>query len=208
MQLKRLNPWVMLFLFGSLWGLMEVLAGEAFFKNAVPHATVVLAGWALLMLAVSRAVWNRPGTSALVGVFAALFKLVNAAPFYCHLVGIVVVGVAFDVAVTLLVRKMKPLSWRSSLAGAVTPLAANTFFGIFMAFVIRYKFWAVEGWPKVIDYIVVTGGLTALAGIVLVPLGFWLGENAESLSLRRPRLALAGAMTGLAAVWTLARVLG
>ncbi len=207
MQLKKLNPWVMLFLFGSLWGLMEVLAGEAFFKNAVPHATVVLSAWALLMLAVARETWNRLGTSTVVGVFAALFKLVNAAPFYCHLVGIVAVGVAFDLAATWLARKMKPLSPSSALVGVVTPFAANTFFGIFMAFIIRYKYWVVGGWPKVLNYIFVTGGLTALAGIVLVPLGFWLGENAESINLRRPRLALAGAMTGLVAVWTLARVL-
>ncbi len=207
MQLKKLNPWVMLLLFGSLWGLMEVLAGEAFFKQAVPHASVVLSVWALLMLAVARAVWNRPGTSTLVGVIAALFKLVNAAPFYCHLVGIVVVGLAFDAAVTLLSRKIKPVDWRSSLVGAVSPFMANAVFGVFMAYIIRYQFWAGNG-PKVLNYILVSGGLTALAAVVLVPFGFWLGTNAGSLTLRKPRLALAGAMTGLAAVWTLARVLG
>jgi hypothetical protein len=206
--LQKLNHWVLLFLFGSLWGLMEVLAGGAFFKKAVPHATVVLSAWALLMMAVARVIWNRPGTSTLVGAFAALFKLANAAPFYCHLVGIVMLGVAFDLAATFLVRKVKPLSLRSSLVGLTSPLVANTLFGIFMAFIIRYKYWATGGWPKVLDYIFVTGGLTALAGLVLVPLGFWLGANAESLSVRKPRLALAGAMTGLIAVWTLARVLG
>lgn len=208
MQLKKLNHWVLLFLFGSLWGLMEVLAGEAFFKQALPHATVVLSAWALLILAVSRVTWNRPGTSTLVGSFAALFKLANAAPFYCHLVGIVMVGIGFDLAATLLARRVKPLSLRSSLVGIASPLTANSFFGIFMAFIIRYKYWAAGGWTKVLDYIFVAGGLTALAGVVLVPLGFWLGSNAESLTVRKPRLALAGAMTGLAAVWTLARVLG
>ncbi len=207
MQLKKLNPWVMLFLFGSLWGLMEVLAGEAFFKQAVPRASVVLSTWAFLMLAVARAVWNKPGTSTLVGAFAALFKLANAAPFYCHLVGIVVVGLAFDVAVTLLCRKIKPVDWRSSLVGAISPFMANAIFGVFMGYIIRYKYWAGNG-PKVLDYIFVSGGLTALAALVLVPFGFWLGTNAGSLTLRKPRLALAGAMTGLAAVWTLARVLG
>lgn len=208
MSLKNVNRWVLLFLFGSLWGIMEVLAGEAFFKNAVPHATVVLSAWALLMLAISRTTWNRPGTSTLVGVFAALFKLVNAAPYYCHLVGIVAVGVAFDVIVSLLAKKAKPLSPMSALSGALTPLLANTFFGIFQAFIIHYKYWAVGGWPKVLNYIGVTGGMTALAGIVLVPLGFWLGENADALNIRKPRLALAGAMTGLVVVWTLVRVVG
>jgi hypothetical protein len=206
-QLKKLNPWVMLFLFGSLWGLMEVLGGEAFFKRAVPHAAVVLSAWALLMLAVARIVWNRPGTSTLVGAFAALFKLANAAPYYCHLVGIVMVGLTFDIVVSLLARKIKPLSWTSPLSGILTPFLANALFGVFQGYIIRYKFWAGNG-PKVLNYILVTGGLTALAGLVLVPFGFWLGANAESLTLRRPRLALAGAMSALVAVWAAARVLG
>jgi len=206
MQLTKTNRWLLLFLFGSLWGIMEVLGGEPFFKNAVPHASAVLSAWGLLMLAAARAVWNRPGTSALVGGLAALFKLVNAAPFYCHLAGIVVLGLAFDLMVTLLAKKLRPLG--AVLVGITTPFAANTAFGIFMAFIVKYKYWAVEGWPKVIKYIVVSGGLAALAGAVLVPLGFWLGNNIEALNLRKPRWALAGAMMGTAAVWTAARIFG
>lgn len=206
MQLKKTNRWVMLILFGSLWGIMEVMGGESFFKNAVPHASTVLSAWGLLMLATARGIWNRPGTSTLVGALAALFKLVNAAPFYCHLAGIFILGLAFDLAASLLAKKLRPLSLSGVLTGIASPLAANTLFGIFMTFIIKYKYWAVVGWPKVIDYIFVSGGLTALAGAVLVPVGFWLGGNAEALNIRKPRLALAGAMMGLAAVWTAARI--
>jgi len=208
MQLTKTNRWLLLFLFGSLWGIMEVLGGEAFFKNAVPHASSVLSAWGLMMLAASRAVWNRPGTSALVGGLAALFKLVNAAPFYCHLAGIFILGAVFDLAASWLVKKIKPLSISSVLTGIVSPLAANTVFGILMAFVIKYKYWAVEGWPKVLNYIFVSGGLAALAGAVLVPMGFWLGQNIDELNVRKPRWALAGSMLGSAAVWTAARILG
>ena len=206
MQLTKANRWLLLFLFGSLWGIMEVLGGETFFKNVVPHASAVLSAWGLLMLAASRAVWNRPGTSTLVGALAALFKLINAAPFYCHLAGIVILALAFDLMATVLAKKLRPLG--GVLVGITTPFVANTAFGIFMAFIVKYKYWAVEGWPKVIKYVVVSGGLAALAGAVLVPLGFWLGNNIEALNLRRPRWALAGAMMGTAAVWTAARIFG
>ncbi|OGD25183.1 MAG: hypothetical protein A2Y56_01135 [Candidatus Aminicenantes bacterium RBG_13_63_10] len=206
MQLTKTNRWLLLFLFGSLWGIMEVVGGESFFKNAVPQASAALSAWGLLMLAAARAVWNRPGTSALVGALAALFKLINAAPFYCHLAGIVILALAFDLMVTVLARKLRPLG--GVLAGITTPFVANTAFGIFMAFIVKYKYWAVEGWPKVIKHIVVSGGLAALAGAVLVPLGFWLGNNIEALNLRKPRWALAGAMMGTAAVWTAARIFG
>src|SRR4030042_2000371 len=130
MQLTKTNRWLLLFLFGSLWGIMEVVGGESFFKNAVPQASAV------------------------------------------------------DLMVTGLARKLRPLG--GVLAGITTPFVANTAFGIFMAFIVKYKYWAVEGWPKVIKHIVVSGGLAALAGAVLVPLGFWLGNNIEALNLRKP----------------------
>jgi hypothetical protein len=208
MRLKGINRWVLLFLLGSLWGILEVLGGEAFFRNAVPRASVVLSAWGLLMLAVARAAWNRPGTSTLVGATAALFKLANAAPFYCHLFGILMVGVGFDLAATLWSRRLRPFSGRTLLTAVTAPLLGNAAFGFIITFIIRYKYWAAGGIPKVLNYVFVSGGLTALAGLILVPLGFRLGMGAESFSLRRPRLALAGAMTALVIVWTTARLLG
>jgi hypothetical protein len=208
MGLKKINHRVMLLLFGSLWGILEVMGGAAFFKKAVPHASVVLSAWGLLMLAVARSMWNRPGTSTAVGAFAAFYRLANAAPFYCHLFGIVMIGVGFDLVATLLAKKQKPFSASSLLTGVLSPLAGNALFGFIITYVIRYKFWTAGGLPKVLDYVFVSGGLTALAGAFLVPLGFWLGANAESLSVRRPRLALAGALMGLVVVWTLGRFLG
>lgn len=88
MWVKSTRNWLWLLLFGSLWGAMEVVGGEVLHRNGVPQASVFLTAWALFVLAVSRGVLNRPGTSSAVGALAALYKLANAAPFFCHLLGI------------------------------------------------------------------------------------------------------------------------
>ena len=42
--MKNFKNWMWLLVFGSLWGIMEVIGGEAFFKNNVPFASVWLTG--------------------------------------------------------------------------------------------------------------------------------------------------------------------
>lgn len=95
--MRNIRSWVWLFLFGSLWGICEVLAGEGLLGKEVPYASVWLSAWAFLVLAVARGVVNKLGSSTAVGAIAAIFKLVNAAPFFCHLLGIFMLGLAFDV---------------------------------------------------------------------------------------------------------------
>ena len=85
-------------LFGTVWGLNELVAGGAFYPAYPALGSVWLIAFAFLVLAAARAVVNRPGSSALIGVVAALYKAVNTEPFYCHLLGIVLVGLAFDAA--------------------------------------------------------------------------------------------------------------
>ena len=89
------NPknWLWLILFGSLWGINEVVMGEVLSASEVPHFSVLLTVIAIFMLAIARGIVNKPGSSTVIGVIAVLFKLANAAPFHCHLLGIFMVGV-------------------------------------------------------------------------------------------------------------------
>ena len=115
--MKKGMPWLWLFLFGTVWGLNELVAGGAFYPANPALGSVWLIAFALLVLAAARAVVNRPGSSTLVGVVAALFKAVNTEPFYCHLLGIVLVGLAFDAAAWLFLRGRKEAGLRACCAG-------------------------------------------------------------------------------------------
>lgn len=206
--MKDLKNWAWLLVFGSLWGIMEVVGGEAFFKNNVPHASVWLSAWAFFVLGVARGVVNKPGTSTAVGATAALFKLVNASPYYCHLLGIFFLGMVFDIAATLWLKNEKKYSWRTVLTGIVSAYGGYALFATVLTYIVRYDPWVAGGTPKVLHHIFVGGSFAALAAIALIPLGMKIGTTSEAASSRSPRWATAGALVVLMALWTLGRIVG
>jgi hypothetical protein len=206
--MKSLKNWTWLLVFGSLWGIMEVVGGEAFFRNNVPHASVWLSGWAFLLLATARGIVNKPGSSTVVGATATLFKLAYAAPYFCHLLGIFYIGLVFDIGATLLMKNVKKFSWRSLLTGIITAYGGYALFAITIAYIAKYGPWLSGGapnLPKVLNHIFSGGSLAALTALVLVPLGFKIGLRSESAVERRSKWATAGALIVLAVLWTLGK---
>lgn len=193
--------------FGSLWGINEVIIGEAFPGENPTLVTVWLAVWALCVLAVARGVLNKPGSSIVIASVATLFKLVNAAPFFCHLLGIFTLGVAFDVFATFLMKNERKISFRSSLSGVLSAYGGYTLFALIITYIVRYEYWIEGGFTKVLHHIFESGSFAALGAIVVLPLGYWMGVNVETLMQRRSRLVYAGTLGGLIILWTLGRII-
>ena len=60
---------------------------------------------------------------------------------------------------------------------------------------------AIPGLPKVLDYIGIDGSLIAVGALILVPLGYKLGESLMTLSKARPKPALIGALLLTVLFW-------
>ena len=197
-----------LFLFGSVWGINEVFLGEILYRNEAPYPAIILTVIALFLLAISRGAINKPGSSTLLGIFAVLFRLANTAPSYCHLLGIFLLGVTFDVFASLLIKNSEknPLRW--SLTGAMSAFVNNALFAILITYVIRYEYWVVGGVPKVSNHIFISGSIGALLAAFLVPLGFFVGKNGNVFTERNPRWSYASTILGSLALWTAALFLG
>ena len=206
--MKNFKCWVWILLFGSLWGIGEVTAGGVLFRNTVPYASVWLAAWALFVLAVGRGVLNKPGSSTVIGAFAVVFKLVNTAPFFCHLLAIFLLGLAFDIASTFLMKHERRISYRSIVSGALSAYGGNALFALVITYIVRYEYWTVGGLMKVLHHIFVSGSLAALTAAVVVPLGYWIGVNQGTMAEHRPRWAYTGAFVALIILWTLGRIAG
>jgi hypothetical protein len=201
--MKANKHWVWLLLFGALWGINEVLMGEAFPKHLPTWGSVWLAAWAFLVLATARALWNRPGSSFLIALVAGLFRAVNAAPFFCHILGIALLGLAFDATASLLLRGEKKGWLRCGLTGLLGVYLGKAFFALTVTYVIRYSYWVEAGSSKVLDHIFVNGSLAALAAALLVPLGFRLGLSGKTLTDHRPGWACAGGLVLTLILWVL-----
>lgn len=177
---------------GSLWGLNEMIAGDFLYSNEIPLASVWLSAVAFFLLSGGRAVAKWPGSSAAVGVLASLFRLVNAGPFPCHLLGIFMLSLAFDVVASLLSRSGIGKKRNLFLIGILSAYGGHTLFALIITYAIRYSYWVGGGVAKVFDHIVLSGSLSALMTIFLVPLGFSLGKKSETFFLRQPRWSLTG----------------
>lgn len=206
--MTNFKNWLWLLLFGSLWGIGEVIAGGVLFRETVPYASVWLTAWALFVLAAGRGVLNKPGSSTVIGAFATVFKLVNTAPFFCHLLGIFLLGLAFDIASTLLMKRERKISYRSSLSGVMSAYGGYALFALVITYIVRYEYWTVGGLAKVLHHIFVSGSFAALMAIIVVPLGYWIGINGGTVAERRPRWTYAGTLVALVVLWTLGRVAG
>jgi hypothetical protein len=206
--MKEIRTWAWLLFFGSLWGINEIVTGESLFRNQTFLTSVWLAAGAFFILAVARGVVNRPGTSVVIAGIAAGFKLVNASPYFCHLLGIFLLGVAFDAAASLLLRGRKKAALRHSLVGVLSAYSGFSLFALIITYVIRYQYWVMGGSAKVINHIFVSGSLAAAAAAFLVPLGYRLGLVGWPALEKYPRWSFAGAAAGLILLWTLGRITG
>lgn len=202
------RPWqlVWLLFFASFWGLSEVVAGEGLYALNVPYASVFLTVWALVILSLGRGVMNKPGSSTLMGCIAALYRMVNAAPFFCHIWGIVFIGIAFDLASSLLMKRERKFFLRSSLTGISSAYLGNALFALVMIWILRSDYWIAAGLPKVIDHVFISGSLVAVAASGVVPLGHWLGRKIDGLPSLRTRWVYSTLTLLVVALWTLVRI--
>jgi hypothetical protein len=184
------------------------MTGEILFRNQVLLASVWLAAWAFFILAVGRGVVNKPGTSALIAGIAAGFKLVNAPPFFCHLLAIVLLGVGFDAAASLLMKEGRRPVFRQAVAGVLGAYGGFALFALIITYVIRYKYWAAGGAAKVLDHIFVGGSFAAVVSAFLVPLGYRIGFAGWPVLERHPRWSSIAAAAGVLLLWILSRVTG
>lgn len=202
------RQFVWLLLFGSLWGISEVVAGGILYDADVPLASVWLTTWAVFVLAAARGMLNKPGTSSAIAGISALYKLINTAPFFCHILGILFLGMVFDLAASLLIKRGQRVSLRCILIGIFTAYGGNTLFALVMTYIIGYEYWVEAGMGKILNHIFVTGSFAACAAAVVVPLGYWIGFNGKDFVRRRPRWAYSFAVLFSLILWSLGRIIG
>ncbi len=191
--------------FGGLWGLSEAVLGDALYTARMPYASVLLTGIALAILTLARTYFPRTGTGTLVATLAMLFKFLNAPFFACHLLGILLIGVSYDLMFNVL-----KVRWKS-VAAAVAVYLSYAAFAVMITYLFRYNHWIQGGLPKVLRHVFLGGSMAALVCAGVVPLAARLGERLKSRSampfglLRYPIPAGVSALT--LGLWAFAAVM-
>jgi len=206
MKMTSIKQLTWLVLFGSLWGMSEVFIGGALYNANVPRASVYLSLFAVFILAMARGMLDRPGSSTAVGIIAAAYKLVNAAPFFCHIYGILFLAVAFDLAFSLLKRDEARFSLQTVAALITGIYGGHSLFALFMTYIIRYSYWVEAGLPKVLDHVFINGSLAAIASFLFFRLWQRIGVDSKNLVRRYPRRACTIALALSFLLWTLGQI--
>jgi hypothetical protein len=173
--------WVLVL--GSVWGLAEVFGKDLLADFGIGGASIWLAALAILLLSIGRGIWNKVGSSTIIGLIAAAFKFAGPSTNYCHLLGIAALGVFFDIFASSLLARGRSQWWRHALGGLLTAFSARAFFVWYSVSVAQSERWIEGGSQMAFDHIVRGGSVVALAALLLAPLGFRIGKKtAEALS--------------------------
>lgn len=187
--------------FGTIWGASEAIFGGALYRARIPHASVPLAIIGFIVLTVARIYFPRAGSSTLIGSIAMLYKFLNAPFFACHLLGIFLLGLSYDVVCSR--SKIKS----PALSAAMATYLGYTLFAVIITYVFRYSYWIEVGFPKVARYIGITGTMAAVGNAVLVPIAARVGRAFKTRSSApfqfRSELAVGGLSLVTAALWVL-----
>jgi hypothetical protein len=160
--------------FGAVWGISEATLGDALYRAGVPYASVPLTAIGFVVLTLARAYFPRPGTATLIASFALLYKFLNTPFFACHLLGIVLMGLCYDVFLNgFRIRA----AW---LAAGLATYANYAAFALMITYVARDNHWVQGGFGKILEHVGVSGSMAALACALLVPLSLRLSGNLKS----------------------------
>jgi len=185
--------------FSGLWGISEAVLGDALYRADGPYASVPLTVIGFIILTFSRVYFAQTGTAMLIAACAMFYKFLNVPFFACHLLGIFLMGVCYDLFFGIFRLKNK------SLCAAAATYLSYISFALMITYVFRYDHWVQAGFGKVLRHIGIDGSITALACAVFVPLTFRLGEQLKArfampFRLRR-QLAEGGVSLVTAGLW-------
>lgn len=157
--------------FSSLWGVSEAVLGGFLYKANVPYASVSLTVIGFTILSFAHVYFPQKGTATLIAVCAMLYKFLNAPFFACHLLGIVLIGICYDLFFGIFKLKSK---W---FCAAAACYLSYVLFALMITYVFRYEHWLGAGFGKLLRYVGIGGSLAALGCAVFVPLSFRFGEQ-------------------------------
>jgi hypothetical protein len=185
--------------FSGLWGLCEAVLGGALYRAGVQHASVVLTACGLVILSFAAVYFPHKGIPTAIAGCAMLYKFLNEPFFACHLLGILLTGLCYDLVFNVLKVRNRPV------AAAGTVYTSYVLFAVLMTYVIQYEYWAQAGMGKLLNYVLAGGSMAALACALLVPLSYRVaGQLKRSYSMPfalRWRAAPSGVSLAAVGLW-------
>ena len=165
--------------FSGLWGISEAALRGVLYNAEIAHASVILTVIGLIILTFANSYFPRKGNATAIAGLAMLYKFLNAPFFACHLLGIFLTGLCYDLFLNVFKIKNR------SVGAAATVYTSYTLFALMITYLARYEHWVQGGFGKVLNHIGVGGTIAALLCALMVPLSHRFAERLK-ISLPMP----------------------
>jgi hypothetical protein len=155
---------------GVVWGLVEVFAGDVFYKFHIPMRGASLTALGLAILVAGRMIYDRPGTSLATAAIAGAIRCLVPSLFICHMVAITLEGAALDLSWTAMRAGEKHSVKRAWLSATIGAFAGFFSFGLTGAYVFGFGRWVEAGLTGIAAWTLRSGAFSSLLLLGLVPL--------------------------------------
>lgn len=160
--------------FGGLWGISEAVLGGSLYRAAVPYASVPLTIIGFIVMSTAKVYFPQKGTATLIAACAMLYKFLNVPFFACHLLGILLMGLCYDLFFSVFKIKSR------SLCATAAVYLNYTLFALMITYVFQYEHWVQAGFTGVLRHIGISGSMAVLGCAVLVPSSFRLAKRLKA----------------------------
>jgi hypothetical protein len=167
------NRWFTVLALAALWGIGEILIWNGMAALGLGMKSPVVSAWGILTLALARGILPRPGSSSLMALVAASYKMLAGVIFPCAFAAVMAIGIFFDLFMTL--TEKRP-GWIRTPIAALSVYPSFLAFALIAAYGLRLGFWAEGGLPNILRYVLVSGSWAALFSLGTAALGFFLSR--------------------------------
>ena len=160
--------------FSALWGISESVFGGVLYSSGVPCASALLTIIGLIILTFAGVYFEQKGTIILIAALAMLYKFLNTPFFACHLLGILLTGICYDLFFGVFKIKNK------AIGAAAAVYLSYISFALMITYVFRYDHWVQAPLTKILSHVAASGSIAAFGCAVAVPLSFRLGKRLKA----------------------------
>ena len=163
-------------LFGSLWGALELFGRDLFRAMGMPQKSALLFGLGIIILYASKRLVHFPGSVAIMALIAGLFKIASAKFYPCQFAAVMINGIVFDIAYSTFKERLNRSLMYRAIAAPVIVYVSYAMFASVATYVLRQEPWASAGWVGIRSFLLADAVSASLISIVTIHLGYYLGN--------------------------------
>lgn len=187
-NMKKYEKILIILLFGSLWGALELFGRDMFRAMGMPQKSALLYGLGIIIIYASKRLVDFRGSVVIMALIAGLFKTASSNFFPCQFAAVMINGIVFDITYSVFKERLNRSSLFRAIAAPIIVYASYTTFVLIVTFIMREETWVAGGWEGIRSYLLTDGVTASLISIVTIHLGYYLGKALQPYDIRHKLL--------------------